>query len=115
MRDDFQDLDGLEPVGRADLRRRMSDGSAVLLDVRPGDEYDAGYLPGSLNIFIFAAELESRLAELPRDKEVVAYCRGTYCVLSHQAVDLLRRHGIKARRLEDGFPEWKRAGLPVEA
>lgn len=113
VRDYFQNLDGLEPVDRADLLRRMSDGSAVLLDVRPGDEYDAGHLPGSLNIS--AADLESRLAELPRDKEVIAYCRGTYCVLSYQAVDLLRRHGVKARRLEDGFPEWKRAGLPVEA
>lgn len=113
VRDYFQDLDGLEPVDRADLLRRMSDGSAVLLDVRPGDEYEAGHLPGSLNIS--AAELESRLAELPRGKEVIAYCRGTYCVLSYQAVNLLRRHGLTARRLEDGFPEWKSAGLPVEA
>jgi rhodanese-related sulfurtransferase len=91
----------------------LREGSIVLIDVRPEDEYGLGHLPGALNIPL--RELEARLSELPRDHEIVAYCRGPYCVLSFEAVAALRARGFKVRRLEDGFPEWKAAGLPIEA
>jgi ArsR family transcriptional regulator len=84
----------------------------MLLDVRPSDEYQLGHLPGALNIPL--RELEQRLAELPCTQDIVAYCRGPYCVLSFEAVAALRSRGFRVRRLEDGFPEWKAAGLPVE-
>jgi ArsR family transcriptional regulator len=83
-----------------------------VLDVRPGDEFAIGHLPGALNIPL--SELERRLAELPPDREVVAYCRGPYCVLSFEAVAALRARGFQARRLEEGYPEWRTAGLPIE-
>jgi rhodanese-related sulfurtransferase len=84
-----------------------------VLDVRPEDEFALGHLPGALNIpFI---ELERRLGELPKGREVIAYCRGPYCVLSFEAVAALRARGYRVRRLEDGYPEWKAAGLPIEA
>jgi rhodanese-related sulfurtransferase/predicted transcriptional regulator len=109
----FHARDQLEPVAVTELVTRLRDGSVVLLDVRPEDEYGLGHLPGALNIPL--RQLEERLAELPRDLEIVAYCRGPYCVLSFEAVAALRTHGFNVRRFEDGFPEWKAAGLPIEA
>jgi ArsR family transcriptional regulator len=109
----FQARDELEPVPTGELLTRLRDGSVVLLDVRPQDEYGLGHLPGALNIPL--RELETRLGELPRDQEIVAYCRGPYCVLSFEAVAALRARGFRVRRFEEGFPEWKAAGLAVEA
>jgi rhodanese-related sulfurtransferase/DNA-binding transcriptional ArsR family regulator len=108
----YRKLDALEPIASAELMARLRDDTVTLLDVRPDDEFRAGHLPGALQVDL--AELELRLGELPPDREIVAYCRGPYCVLSFEAVSLLRAHGLPARRLVDGFPEWKAAGLPVE-
>ncbi|HKN41212.1 MAG TPA: rhodanese-like domain-containing protein, partial [Acidimicrobiia bacterium] len=88
-------------------------GDVVVLDVRPTPEFTAGHIPGARSVPV--AELRQQLRALPKDVEVVAYCRGPYCVYADDAVRLLRRRGYRARRLEDGFPEWKRAGLPVAA
>lgn len=107
----FHERDRLEPVSRDELLERMREGSVTLLDVRPEDEFDSGHLPGAIGLPL--RELEQRLAELPRDQEIIAYCRGTYCVMSFEAVAALRKHGFTARRLEDGYPEWRAAGLPV--
>ncbi|MEO5346330.1 MAG: metalloregulator ArsR/SmtB family transcription factor [Magnetococcus sp. YQC-9] len=104
--------DGMEPLARETLLERMREGSVTVLDVRPHEEYQAGHLPRSFNIPL--RELERRLHELPPDREVVAYCRGAYCVLSFEAVARLREKGFAARRLEEGFPEWRQADLPVE-
>jgi rhodanese-related sulfurtransferase/DNA-binding transcriptional ArsR family regulator len=109
----FSSRDGLEPVSRADLLARLREGSVTVLDVRPEDEFTAGHLPGALNVPL--DRLDAVIATLPRDREVVAYCRGPYCVLSFEAIEALRRRGFRARRLEDGFPEWKAAGLAIEA
>jgi ArsR family transcriptional regulator len=109
--DYFRRLDALEPVSRKELVRRLKDKSVLLLDVRPEDEFAQGHLPGALNIPL--ARLGRSLSKLPRRAEIVAYCRGPYCVLSFEAVAALRAKGYAARRLEDGFPEWKAAGLPV--
>ncbi|MDA8231631.1 MAG: metalloregulator ArsR/SmtB family transcription factor [Magnetospirillum sp.] len=108
----FHEKDALEAVSRDDLMARMKDGLVTVLDVRPPEEYAAGHLPGSVNIPL--RDLKRRLGELPENAEVVAYCRGPYCVLAYEAVAALREHGRKARRMEDGFPEWRAAGLPVE-
>ena len=108
----FRSRDELEPVSRDELLDRLRSGTATVLDVRPEDEFAHGHLPNALNIPL--SELERRLAELPADQEIVAYCRGPWCVLSFEAVALLRQRGYRVRRLEDGFPEWKVAGLPVE-
>lgn len=113
MTDYFRARDALEPMSRTELVSRLHDGSVMLLDVRPQDEFAVGHLPGALNIPF--AELERRLGELPGDREVVAYCRGPYCVLSFEAVAALRARGYRVRRLEDGYPEWKAASLPIEA
>ena len=107
----FRARDELEPVSRAELLERLRARAATVLDVRPEDEFQQGHLPSALNIPL--AQLEHRLAELPADREVVAYCRGPWCVLSFEAVAVLRQRGYRARRLEDGFPEWKVAGLPI--
>jgi len=107
----FTAKDDLEPVPAADLLERAMKGLVTVLDVRPPEEFAAGHVPGAVNIPIH--ELEKRLAELPKRKEVVAYCRGPYCLMSYDAVQLLRRKGLKARRLEDGLPEWRMAGLPT--
>lgn len=107
----FRARDEFEPVSRAELLDRLRSGTASVLDVRPEDEFAHGHLPEALNIPL--AQLERRLAELPADREVIAYCRGPWCVLSFEAVALLRQRGYRARRLEDGFPEWKTAGLPT--
>lgn len=104
--------DDLEPVPAKELLDRARKGLVTVLDVRPPEEYAAGHLPGAINIPIH--ELEKRLRELPRRQEVVAYCRGPYCLMSYDAVAMLRRHGMKARRLEAGLPEWRLAGFPVE-
>ena len=112
VRDYFDDRDSMEPVSRADLMDRMKLGLVTILDVRPTDEFALGHLPGALNVQL--SELERRLAKLDKSKEIVAYCRGPYCVLSYEAVALLRARGFKVRRLEDGLPEWRAAGLPVE-
>ncbi|HET7518717.1 MAG TPA: metalloregulator ArsR/SmtB family transcription factor [Actinomycetes bacterium] len=104
--------DELEPVSREELVRRLRDGEdLVVLDVRPAAEYAAGHLPGAVSIPV--GELRRRLAELPADREVVAYCRGPYCAFAHEAVALLRQEGFSARRLEDGLPEWQAAGLVI--
>ena len=108
----FRQRDAFEPVTRAELSRRAKDGVVTVLDVRPSDEYEAGHLPQAINIPL--RELARRLREIPKSREVVAYCRGPYCVLAFEAVAKLRERGFKARRLEDGYPEWKAAGLPVE-
>jgi ArsR family transcriptional regulator len=107
----FHARDEFDPVCRPELVDRLRCGSAAVLDVRPEDEFNMGHLPSALNIPL--AQLERRLAELPSNREIVAYCRGPWCVLSFEAVALLRNKGYRARRLEDGFPEWKMAGLPV--
>lgn len=104
--------DELEPVSRDELSRRVFAGDVTVLDVRPTAEYHAGHIPGAVSIPIEA--LGKRLAELPPDKQIVAYCRGPYCVYAYQAIELLRARGRAARRLVDGLPEWKAAGLPVE-
>jgi rhodanese-related sulfurtransferase/DNA-binding transcriptional ArsR family regulator len=108
----FHDRDSLEAVSREDLKQRLDAGTVTILDVRPADEFALGHLPGAFNLPL--GELAQRLADLPPGQEVVAYCRGPYCVLSYEAVALLREHGFTARRLEDGLPEWRAAGLPVE-
>jgi rhodanese-related sulfurtransferase/DNA-binding transcriptional ArsR family regulator len=103
--------DELEPVTRDELRRRLRDGSATVIDVRPRDEYEAGHIPGALSMP--ADEVTRRMKELPTRREVIAYCRGPYCVYSLEAVTLLRRSGYRARRAEEGLPDWRLAGLPV--
>ena len=108
----FADRDSLEPVSREELLERSREGLVTVLDVRPTDEFALGHLPGAVNIPL--DDLEVRLADLDPGQEIVAYCRGTYCVLSFEAVAELRRRGFRVRRLEDGYPEWKAAGLPVE-
>lgn len=108
----FHERDALEPVSREKLVEQMGQGFVTVLDVRPEDEFCSGHVPGALNITV--AELENRLSELPSDHEIVAYCRGKYCVLSFEAVAALRAQGFNVRRLEEGFPEWRAAGLPVE-
>ncbi|HEY1245820.1 MAG TPA: metalloregulator ArsR/SmtB family transcription factor, partial [Hyphomicrobiaceae bacterium] len=112
LRSYFHARDDLEPVSRADLQRRMKRGLVTVLDVRPEDEFALGHLPGARNVPL--SQLKRRLSSLDRNAEIVAYCRGPYCVLSFEAVAQLRTLGFKARRLEDGLPEWKAAGLPVE-
>jgi len=107
----FHERDSMEPVSRAELRKRFKEGLVTVLDVRPADEFANGHIPGAINIPV--GELKKRLSELPRKPEVVAYCRGAFCVMAFEAVALLRTSGFKSRRLEDGMPEWRAAGLPV--
>ncbi|PXW98872.1 ArsR/SmtB family transcription factor [Mycolicibacterium moriokaense] len=104
-RDDF------EPVTPDELSRRMTNGEVVVLDVRPEQEYAAGHIAGSRSIPV--ADLSARLAELPRENEYVAYCRGPYCVYADEAVAVLRANGLKAQRLTEGYPEWWLSGRPV--
>lgn len=113
MADYFNARDGLAPITRDELMASLRDGMVTLLDVRPEDEFALGHLPGAVNMPL--GKLERRLSELPKDREIVAYCRGPYCVLSIEAVVGLRAKGYRVRRLEDGFPEWKAAGLKIEA
>src|SRR5438094_6327201 len=111
IRSYFNDRDSMEPVSREELLEKSRAGVVSVLDVRPPDEFALGHLPGAVNIPL--RELEARLAELDGAQEVVAYCRRPYCVLSYEAVAALRARGFKARRLEDGLPEWRAAGLPI--
>ena len=111
IRDYFQSRDDMEPVSRSELLARMKKGDVQLLDVRPEDEFALGHLPGARNIPL--DRLKKKLSTLDPEKEIVAYCRGPYCVLSFETVATLRKKGFRVRRLEDGLPEWKAAGLPV--
>ena len=108
----FHDSNALDAIDSTELLERLRAGMVTLIDVRPPEEFSAGHLPGAINIP--AEELEARLGELPRDQEIVAYCRGPYCALSVEAVRLLRKRGRRAYRFEYGFPEWKAEGLPVQ-
>jgi rhodanese-related sulfurtransferase len=108
----LQDRTLLQPMGAHELLHRLSDDQVIVLDVRPVVEYIAGHLPQARSIPV--TELETRLAELPVDKEIVAYCRGPYCVFADEAVAFLRARGYSANRLEQGVPEWRTLGLPVE-
>ena len=105
--------EALEPVDRGELIRRVRDGEAVVLDVRPREEYEAGHIPGALSAPI--TELKNLLGALPRDLQIVAYCRGPYCVMSIDAVRLLREHGFDAVRLEDGVSDWRHRGFEIES
>jgi rhodanese-related sulfurtransferase len=107
----LRDRQTLEPVSREALRARLTDGSAIVLDVRPALEYRQGHLPGARSIPL--DELEARLGELDPDREIVAYCRGPYCVFADEAVTLLRAHGRRAVRYAEGYPDWAAAGLPT--
>ncbi len=111
VRSYFNDRDALEPVSREELLQRSRAKAVTVLDVRPEDEFALGHLPGAVNIPLRA--LAARLSELDPSQDIVAYCRGPYCVLSYEAVAALRALGFTARRLEDGLPEWRAAGLPV--
>ncbi len=111
VREYFQSRDDMEPVSRSELLARMKKGDVQLLDVRPEDEFALAHLPGALNIPL--DKLKKKLSALDPGKEIIAYCRGPYCVLSFETVALLRKKGFRVRRLEDGLPEWKAAGLPV--
>ena len=104
--------DSLEPLAREDLLQRAREGLVTVLDVRPSEEYLAGHVPGAMNVPL--KELESHLEQFDPEHEIVAYCRGPHCILAFDAVARLRQHGFTAQRLEDGFPEWQLAGLPVE-
>jgi rhodanese-related sulfurtransferase/DNA-binding transcriptional ArsR family regulator len=103
--------DGLDTIDRDELDRRIRRGDVVILDVRPETEFSSGHIAGATSVPI--AELRKHIKALPKDADVVAYCRGPYCVYADDAVRELNRRGYRARRLVDGFPEWKRAGLPV--
>ncbi len=113
LREEFASRDGAQPVGPKELLRLAKMGDVTVLDVRPGGEYRAGHIAGAINIPL--SELSRRLAELPRGKQIVAYCRGPYCLLSFDAVRRLRAKGFRALRLEDGFPEWKAGRRPIGA
>jgi rhodanese-related sulfurtransferase/predicted transcriptional regulator len=108
----FAQKDELEPVPAKEVLARARQGLVTVLDVRPAEEFGAGHVPGAINIPL--QELEKRMKELPKRREVVAYCRGPYCLMSFEAVDKLRKKGWRARRLENGLPEWRAAGLPVD-
>jgi rhodanese-related sulfurtransferase/DNA-binding transcriptional ArsR family regulator len=112
VRDHFGDRADPEPVAIDELLARARSGKVVILDTRPAGEFAAGHIAGAVSVPV--DELKRRLANLPKSKEFVAYCRGPYCVYADRAVELLRASGRKARRLAEGFPEWKAAGLPVE-
>ena len=103
----------MEPVDGAELLRRVERGEVTVLDVRPSEEYRAGHFPGALSIPV--DELKARLRELPKDRVVVAYCRGPYCVMALEAVELLRRTGFEAHRMEEGVIEWRARGWPLES
>ena len=102
----------LRTITRDELRRRLRQGDVVVLDVRPRPEYEAGHIPGALSMPV--PDVKSRLREVPQGSEIVAYCRGPYCLYADDAVRLLMDEGRRAARLEEGFPEWKAAGLPIE-
>ena len=109
----FEGRDAMEAVERDELLRRVKRGEVTVLDVRPAEEYRAGHIPGALSIPL--AELEARLKELPKGRLVVAYCRGPYCVMAVEAVELLAKRGFKAHRMEHGVVDWRARGWRVEA
>jgi len=109
----FEDRDDLAPVTLAELKRLVRDGGVTVIDVRPRDEYASGHIPGALSIPL--TELKRRMRELPKHPEIIAYCRGPYCVFALEAVTMLRRGGFRARRSEDGWPAWRDAGRRVAA
>ncbi|MCL4470625.1 MAG: ArsR/SmtB family transcription factor [Sulfuricella sp.] len=111
VRENFESRDNLTPVRREELLGLVRSGEAMVIDVRPPAEYDAGHIEGAVNIPL--ESLTGRLNKLPHDQEIVAYCRGPYCMLAFEAVEALRKHGYHARRLEDGYPEWKADRKPV--
>ncbi|HLH75524.1 MAG TPA: metalloregulator ArsR/SmtB family transcription factor [Candidatus Binataceae bacterium] len=113
MRSYLANADDLEPLTNAQLLRRLRTGDIIVIDVRPAEEYAAGHLPGAICMPL--PELKERLKELPTNKEVIAYCRGPYCLLAHRAVALLRHRGRRARRLREGFPQWQADGMPVNS
>ena len=104
--------DELEPIPAKELLKRAKTGNVTVLDVRPTDEYSSGHIKGSINVPL--SDLQKHLKDLPKGKEIIAYCRGPYCVLAYEAVEQLRKKGYKVRRLEEGYPEWQSAGLPIE-
>ncbi|MBI4815623.1 MAG: metalloregulator ArsR/SmtB family transcription factor [Deltaproteobacteria bacterium] len=108
----FEERGGLEAIDRSELLRRVRAGEVTVLDVRPPEEYVAGHIPGALSIPV--GELRARLKELPRDREIVAYCRGPYCVMAVEAVELLRKKGFRAHRMEQGVVDWRARGWRVE-
>jgi rhodanese-related sulfurtransferase/DNA-binding CsgD family transcriptional regulator len=110
-REFMEDSGEFEPVDRQELLARVREGAATVLDVRPSEEYQAAHIEGAISVPL--AELRRRLADLPRDQEIVAYCRGPYCVLAVEAVKILRAEGFRALRLEDGVHDWQARGLPV--
>lgn len=112
VRESFESRDELKPVGRNELMQRVQSGEAMVIDVRPASEYGAGHIPGAVNIPL--ENLSQRLDDLPKHQEIVAYCRGPYCLLAFDAVEAMRKAGLAARRLEDGFPEWKAEQRPIE-
>jgi rhodanese-related sulfurtransferase/DNA-binding transcriptional ArsR family regulator len=113
VRDEFRDRSEAEPVSMKELLRRRRSGDVVVLDTRPAGEYAAGHIPGALSMPV--DDLEKRLKELPRKKAYVAYCRGPYCIYADRAVEILKANGRRAKRLREGFPDWRAAGLPVES
>jgi rhodanese-related sulfurtransferase/DNA-binding transcriptional ArsR family regulator len=112
VRDHFGDRSDVEPVEMHELLKRARSRTVVVLDTRPPNEYAAGHIAGAISIPV--DDLQRRLRQLPKDKEYVAYCRGPYCVYADRAVEVLRSHGRRARRLREGFPEWRAAGFPIE-
>jgi rhodanese-related sulfurtransferase len=112
VHDYFGGAEAIEPVGRTELLKRARSGDVVVVDVRPREEFQAGHIAGALSIPL--SMLEKRLSEIPKERDVVAYCRGPYCVLAAEAVRLLRRRGYRAFSLQEGYPEWRDGGLPVE-
>jgi rhodanese-related sulfurtransferase/DNA-binding transcriptional ArsR family regulator len=111
VNENFAALDDLEPVGHTELLARAERNEVVIVDVRPTEEFEAGHIPGAVSIPI--DELDAKVVQLPRDREIVAYCRGPFCVLAPRAVAILRAHGFHARRLDEGLPEWRLSGLPT--
>jgi rhodanese-related sulfurtransferase/DNA-binding transcriptional ArsR family regulator len=112
VREHFGDRSEAEPVEMDELLKRLRSNRVVVLDTRPPNEYAAGHIAGALSVPV--DDLQKRLRQLPRQRDFVAYCRGPYCVYADRAVEILRSHGRRARRLREGFPEWRAAGLPVE-
>jgi len=108
----LESREGMEPVDRSDLLKRVKEGDVTVLDVRPVEEYRAGHIPGALSVPL--GQLKELLAKLPRDQEIVAYCRGPYCVLAVEAVEMLRKKGFKATRLEEGIQDWRAMGLTLD-
>lgn len=112
VRENFENRDQLSPVRRKDLLNLVRSGEAMVIDVRPPSEYEAGHIEGAVSVPLDV--LPERLKQLPQDQEIVAYCRGPYCMLAFEAVEQLRKLGYRARRLEDGFPEWKSESMPIK-